>query len=109
MLPGGRPCSWSGCSDGEDRQACCFAWEIPHDRFFFSNCVNSGIDRFGVLIQYKSSLLNRYLGTGAAWDLDAASGRVTSSRRTPHRRAANGMKGTADAIYHNIDFRRLRP
>lgn len=62
--------------------------------FSLSNCVNSGIDTVGVLIQYKPFLLNKYLGTGAAWDLDASWGGVhVLARPTPPRRAASGTRG----------------
>lgn len=44
--------------------------------FSLSNCVNSGIDTVGVLIQYKPLILNKYLGTGEAWDLDNSNGGV---------------------------------
>ena len=72
--------------------------------FSLSNCVNSGIDTVGVLIQYKPSLLNRYLGTGAAWDLDAAWGGVHILPPYATQTGGEWYEGTADAIYHNIDF-----
>ena len=72
--------------------------------FPLSNCVNSGIDTVGVLIQYKPSLLNRYLGTGAAWDLDAAWGGVHILPPYATQTGGEWYEGTADAIYHNIDF-----
>lgn len=72
--------------------------------FSLSNCVNSGIDTVGVLIQYKPFLLNRYLGTGAAWDLDAAWGGVHILPPYATQTGGEWYLGTADAIYHNIDF-----
>ena len=39
--------------------------------FPLSNCVNSGIYTVGVLTQYQPLLLNRYIGSGQAWDLDS--------------------------------------
>ena len=72
--------------------------------FPLSNCTNSGIDTVGVLIQYKPSLLNRYLGTGAAWDLDAAWGGVHILPPYATQTGGEWYEGTADAIYHNIDF-----
>ena len=72
--------------------------------FSLSNCVNSGIDTVGVLIQYKPYLLNKYLGTGAAWDLDASWGGVHILPPYATQTGGEWYKGTADAIYHNIDF-----
>ncbi len=72
--------------------------------FSLSNCVNSGIDTVGVLIQYKPFLLNKYLGTGAAWDLDASWGGVHILPPYATQTGGEWYQGTADAIYHNIDF-----
>ena len=44
--------------------------------FPLSNCANSGIDTVGVLTQYQPLLLNRYVGSGQAWDLDSTDGGV---------------------------------
>lgn len=44
--------------------------------FSLSNCTNSNIDTVGVLTQYKPFILNSYIGTGSAWDLDHAFGGV---------------------------------
>ena len=72
--------------------------------FSLSNCVNSGIDTVGVLVQYKPGLLNRYLSTGAGWDLDADWGGVQVLPPYATQTGGEWYEGTADAIYHNIDF-----
>jgi len=72
--------------------------------FPLSNCVNSGIDTVGVLTQYIPLVLNDYIGTGGAWDLDTMNGGVHVL--PPYQRAKGGdwYKGTANAIYQNIPF-----
>jgi len=72
--------------------------------FGLSNCANSGIDTVGILVQYKPLVLNRYVGTGESWDMDVADGGVHIL--PPYAGATGGQwyEGTADAIYHNIDF-----
>ena len=72
--------------------------------FGLSNCVNSGIDTVGILVQYKPLVLNRYVGTGESWDMAVADGGVHIL--PPYAGTAGGewYEGTADAIYHNIDF-----
>jgi len=72
--------------------------------FGLSNCVNSGIDTVGILVQYKPLVLNRYVGTGESWDMAVEDGGVHIL--PPYAGAAGGewYEGTADAIYHNIDF-----
>ena len=72
--------------------------------FALSNCTNSGIDTVGVLTQYQPLALNAYIGIGSPWDLDRKSGGV--SILPPFVRANGGewYKGTANAVYQNIDF-----
>lgn len=74
--------------------------------FSLSNCVNSGIDTVGVLTQYKPQVLNSYIGIGNAWDFHCygANGGVTIL--PPYQREDGGewYKGTAHAIYQNLDF-----
>lgn len=72
--------------------------------FSLSNCANSGISTVGVLTQYRPFRLNSYIGTGAAWDLDSADGGVFVL--PPYATEAGGLwyRGTADAIYQNMDF-----
>lgn len=69
-----------------------------------SNCVNSGIDTVGILVQYKPLVLNRYVGTGAAWDMDVAEGGVYILPPYANQTGGQWYMGTADAIYHNIEF-----
>ncbi len=72
--------------------------------FPLSNCINSGIDTVGVLTQYQPLALNEYIGKGAPWDLDRSRGGLSV---LPPYQGINGSdwyKGTANAIYQNIDF-----
>ena len=73
--------------------------------FPLSNCANSGIDTVGVLTQYQPLLLNRYVGSGQAWDLDSTDGGVYIL--PPYQSAGergSWFSGTANAIYQNMDF-----
>ncbi len=72
--------------------------------FSLSNCTNSNIDTVGVLTQYKPMLLNSYLGTGSAWDLDLEDGGVHTLPPYATESGGRWYKGTADAIFQNIDF-----
>lgn len=72
--------------------------------FPLSNCANSGIDTVGVLTQYESVALNTYISNGSNWGID---GNKSVTTNLPPRQTEEGGKwyiGTADAIYHNIDF-----
>ena len=72
--------------------------------FGLSNCVNSGIDTVGILVQYKPLILNRYVGTGESWDMAVADGGVHILPPYAGETGGEWYEGTADAIYHNIDF-----
>ncbi|NMB01137.1 MAG: glucose-1-phosphate adenylyltransferase [Firmicutes bacterium] len=72
--------------------------------FSLSNCVNSEIDTVGVLTQYKPLLLNSYIGIGTAWDLDSAFGGVHILPPFVREDGGTWYKGTANAVYQNIDF-----
>ena len=78
--------------------------KVPYLDFTLSNCANSGIDTIGILTQYKPWALNEHVGIGKAWDLDVYHGGV--SVLPPYMSEAGGdwYKGTADAIYQNLDF-----
>ena len=72
--------------------------------FGLSNCVNSGIDTVGILVQYKPLILNKYVGTGESWDLSVQDGGVHILPPYAGETGGEWYEGTADAIYHNIDF-----
>jgi len=72
--------------------------------FTISNCVNSGIDTIGVLTQYRPLELNAYIGNGQPWDLDRLFGGITILPPYMKEKAGEWYKGTANAIYQNIEF-----
>lgn len=72
--------------------------------FALSNCHNSGIDTVGVLTQYQPLALHSYIGMGSAWDLDRKDGGVFMLPPYAREQGAEWYKGTADAIYQNINF-----
>lgn len=72
--------------------------------FPLSNCVNSGIYTVGVLTQYQPLVLNDYLGNGHPWDLDRLNGGVHILSPYEAIGGASWYKGTANAIYQNINF-----
>ncbi len=70
--------------------------------FTLSNCLNSGLRRINVLVQYKSASLNEHIARG--WSLFNAELGEYIRTTPPQQRtgAAEWYKGTADAIYQNI-------
>lgn len=72
--------------------------------FPLSNCSNSGIYTVGVLTQYQPLELNDYIGNGQPWDLDRMKGGVHILSPYEEIGGAKWYKGTANAIYQNINF-----
>ncbi|HAQ63883.1 MAG TPA: glucose-1-phosphate adenylyltransferase [Ruminococcaceae bacterium] len=72
--------------------------------FPLSNCVNSGISTVGILTQYQPLELNDYIGNGQAWDLDRQNGGVHMLSPYQQIKGMEWYKGTANAIYQNINF-----
>lgn len=72
--------------------------------FPLSNCSNSGIDTVGVLTQYQPLILNSYIGIGSPWDLDRKNGGVMLLPPFVREKGGEWYKGTANAIFQNINF-----
>ena len=72
--------------------------------FPLSNCINSGLDTVGVLTQYQPLVLNEYIGNGLPWDLDRTFGGVSILPPYQGNKGADWYKGTANAIYQNMEF-----
>ncbi|MBE6781333.1 MAG: glucose-1-phosphate adenylyltransferase [Ruminococcaceae bacterium] len=71
--------------------------------FPLSNCTNSGIDTVGILTQYQPLALADYVGSGKPWDLDRTGG-VHILPPYQNTDGAGWYKGTANAIYQNMNF-----
>ena len=69
--------------------------------FTLSNCLNSGLRKIAVLIQYKSHSLDRHIRKG--WDiLNAELGEFIASIPPQQRISEDWYRGTADAVYQNL-------
>lgn len=68
-----------------------------------SNCINSGIRKMHVLIQYKCNSLIRHISLG--WNIfDAGLGEYIDVVPAQMRVRDSWYMGTADSIYQNLDF-----
>ncbi|MFI5224213.1 MAG: sugar phosphate nucleotidyltransferase, partial [Nitrospirales bacterium] len=69
--------------------------------FTLSNCLNSGLRKVAVLIQYKSHSLDRHIRTG--WNiLNGELGEFIASIPPQQRISEEWYQGTADAVYQNL-------
>ncbi|MDD3184852.1 MAG: sugar phosphate nucleotidyltransferase, partial [Anaerostipes sp.] len=104
LLAGGQGSRLYALTTKKAKPAVPFGGKYKIIDFPLSNCTNSGIDTVGVLTQYEPLELNSYIGTGAYWDLDSINGGAYVLPPYVTGKEGNWYRGTADAIYQNINF-----
>ena len=105
LLAGGQGSRLKVLTENTAKPAVPFGGKYRIIDFPLSNCVNSGIDTVGILTQYQPLELNEYIGNGQPWGLNKsqASAQVLPPYER-HDKKSGWYKGTANAIYQNIDF-----
>ncbi|MBE6549360.1 MAG: glucose-1-phosphate adenylyltransferase [Ruminococcaceae bacterium] len=104
LLAGGQGSRLYALTEKTAKPAVPFGGKYRIIDFPLSNCVNSGVDTVGVLTQYQPLVLNEYIGNGLPWDLDRAYGGVKILPPYQGKKGADWYKGTANAIYQNLEF-----
>lgn len=104
LLAGGQGSRLYALTEKTAKPAVSFGGKYRIIDFPLSNCVNSGVDTVGVLTQYQPLVLNDYIGNGLPWDLDRAYGGVKILPPYQGKKGADWYKGTANAIYQNLQF-----
>jgi glucose-1-phosphate adenylyltransferase len=108
ILAGGRGSRLMNMTDWRAKPAVPFGGKFRIIDFPLSNCINSGIRKIGILTQYKADSLIRHIQQGWGFlrgefgeyvDIMPAQQRIDES---------SWYKGTADAIFQNIDILRTR-
>lgn len=72
--------------------------------FAMSNLMRSGIELVAILSQYRSYSLINHIGTGAAWDMIGRNRGVSILPPFKGAESADWYRGSADAVYQNLDF-----
>ncbi|MBM3379111.1 MAG: glucose-1-phosphate adenylyltransferase [Betaproteobacteria bacterium] len=110
VLAGGRGSRLKQLTDNRAKPAVYFGGKFRIIDFALSNCVNSGIRRIGVVTQYKSHSLLRHLQRGWSFlraELNEMVDLLPAQQRVSEE---HWYRGTADAIYQNLDIiRTSRP
>ena len=104
ILAGGTGERLSILSQERAKPAVPFAGKYRIIDFTLSNCVNSGIHNVLVLTQYQPVSLTEHIGIGAPWGLVPPDRSIRLLQ--PYLARDEGRdwyKGTADAVYQNID------
>ena len=104
VLAGGRGSRLKQLTDKRAKPAVYFGGKFRIIDFALSNCVNSGIRRMAVVTQYKSHSLLRHMQRG--WSFFRAELNEMVDLLPAQQRAGeeHWYRGTADAIYQNIDI-----
>jgi glucose-1-phosphate adenylyltransferase len=106
VLAGGRGSRLHDLTDRRAKPAVYFGGKFRIIDFVLSNCVNSGIRRIDVVTQYKSHSLLRHLQRGWNFlrgEVDEFIDLLPAQQRLNE---ADWYRGTADAVYQNIDILR---
>ena len=104
VLAGGRGTRLKDLTARRTKPAVYFGGKFRIVDFTLSNCINSGIRRVGVITQYKSHSLLRHLQRGWSflrWEANEFVELLPAQQRTADE---SWYRGTADAVYQNIDI-----
>ncbi len=108
ILAGGRGSRLMNLTDSEAKPAVPFGGKFRIIDFPLSNCVNSGIRRIAVPTQYRAHTLIQHIQRG--WNfLGAELGEYVEVWPAQQQtREESWYRGTADAVYQNLDLIRAR-
>ena len=104
LLAGGQGSRLGVLTEKVAKPAVAFGGKYRIIDFPLSNCINSGIDKVGVLTQYQPLRLNTHIGIGIPWDLDRNEGGVTVLPPYEKSTSSEWYTGTANAIYQNLAY-----
>jgi glucose-1-phosphate adenylyltransferase len=105
ILAGGRGTRLEELTNWRAKPSIPFGGKFRIIDFALSNCVNSGIRRIGICTQYKAQSLIRHVQRGWSF-LDGRFDEFVELLPAQQRVQANWYRGTADAVYQNLDILR---
>jgi glucose-1-phosphate adenylyltransferase len=108
ILAGGRGSRLMNMTDWRAKPAVPFGGKFRIIDFPLSNCMNSGIRKIGVLTQYKADSLIRHIQQGWGFLRGELGEYVDLLPAQQRHNVDSWYKGTADAVYQNIDILRSR-
>jgi glucose-1-phosphate adenylyltransferase len=103
ILAGGRGTRLQDLTEHRSKPAVPFGGKFRIIDFPLSNCINSGIRRVGVATQYKSHSLIQHIQRGWGF-LRGEFNEFIGIWPAQQRVAENWYKGTADAVFQNLDI-----
>ena len=106
ILAGGRGSRLKDLTRHRAKPAVPFGGKFRIIDFPLSNCINSGIRRVGVVTQYKSHSLMRHIQRGWGFLRGEFNEYVDLLPASQQRDTEEWYKGTADAVFQNLDILR---
>lgn len=103
ILAGGRGSRLKSLTDWRAKPAVQFGGKFRIIDFPLSNCINSGIRRINVATQYKAQSLIQHIQRGWGF-LRGEFNEYVNIIPAQQRLSEDWYKGTADAVYQNIDL-----
>ncbi len=103
ILAGGRGSRLKQLTDWRAKPAVPFGGKFRIIDFPLSNCLNSGIRRVGVITQYKAHSMIKHIQRGWGF-LRGEFNEFVELLPAQQRLEADWYKGTADAVYQNMDI-----
>ena len=107
ILAGGRVDELSVLTQYRPKSAVPFGGLYRVIDFPLSNLMNSGIENAGILSQYRSFSLINHLGNGSSWEMVGRDRGVTILPPFTAHALSNWYRGSADAVFQNLEFIRL--
>jgi glucose-1-phosphate adenylyltransferase len=104
ILAGGRVDELSALTAHRPKSAVPFGGMYRIVDFALSNLMHSGVERVGILSQYRSTALVDHIGVGESWDLFGRRRGVTLLPPSTGEQASDWYKGTADAVFQNLEY-----
>ena len=109
ILAGGRGSRLKDLTATRAKPAVHFGGKFRIIDFALSNCLNSGIRRIGVITQYQSHTLVQHIQRGWSFLNEEMNEFVDLLPAQQRQSTEHWYKGTADAVYQNLDIiRRYR-
>lgn len=104
ILAGGRGSRLKDLTKTRAKPAVHFGGKFRIVDFALSNCINSGIRRIGVITQYHSHTLVQHIQRGWSFLNESMNEFVDLLPAQQRDASEHWYKGTADAVYQNLDI-----
>ncbi|MCG8603661.1 glucose-1-phosphate adenylyltransferase [bacterium] len=104
VLAGGRVDELSVLTVSRPKSAVPFGGMYRVIDFPLSNLMHSGIERVGILSQYRSISLLNHIGIGSWWDFVGRDRGAMMLPPSTGYAASDWYKGTADSVYQNLSL-----